>query len=319
MKDMAEQTTVTIARCGSYDPDAVRSAVAAVFDCFGGIGKFARPGERILLKPNFVSRPRSSGPACTDPEVILAVARLVREAGAEPTIGDSPAFGSAEGVSKAIGLLQRARNEGIPIRTLRRSVKRTVELNGNRFRLTVSGDALDFDGIVNLPKFKAHGQVTFTFGVKNLFGCVSGKRKPARHFASSGDLAWFANMLVANAKLVAPRFTLVDGVIAVEGNGPARGTPRALGVLVGGLDTVAVDCVCCEVVNYPSLSLCTNQAARRLGYGITDRDSIRLMGEPIENVRIDDFLPAGPAPIFFSLPRLARSCLRSWRTAMAPD
>ncbi|MCA9418352.1 MAG: DUF362 domain-containing protein, partial [Candidatus Omnitrophica bacterium] len=53
-------------------------------------------------------------------------------------------------------------------------------------RLPVSAEAMEFDGIINLPKFKAHRQATLTFSVKNLYGCVPGKRKAARHFTSGG-------------------------------------------------------------------------------------------------------------------------------------
>jgi uncharacterized protein (DUF362 family) len=284
---------------------------------FGGISGIVHPGERILLKPNFVTKPSGISPTCTHPEVILAVARLVREAGAIPTIGDSPGFGTAESVAKAIGLLPQAEREGFPVQTLRRPVKRDVRLNGQTFRLSASAEAFEFDGIINLPKFKAHRQVTLTFGIKNLFGCVPGKRKAGRHFSSHGDLEWFNHMLVANARLLNPRFTLVDGIVAMERNGPVTGDPRPLNVLVGGTDVTAVDVTCCRIVNYDPSSLGTLQAARALEFGTWDPDRIALLGPPLDSFSVSDFKFAREIPIFFSLRRLAKSCLRSWKEMAA--
>ena len=316
---MRERATVALARCAEYDPVQVREAIQALLEPFGGIGGLVRPGERILLKPNFVTKAPAGSPACTHPEVILAVACMVREAGAHPVIGDSPALGSARGVAKNIGLLERTEAEGFPVIPLKRFEHRTVELNGVVCRLTCSAEALEFDGILNLPKFKAHRQATLTFGIKNLYGCVPGKRKAFRHFASNGDLEWFSNMLIANVKILNPRFTLVDGIVGMEGQGPVRGTARKLNVILGGTDVVAVDSTCCRIVGYSPIHLCTLKAARRMGFGVWDPSRIDLAGDPVEDFVVSDFKFAREIPIFFSLPWLAKSYLRSLRERMAPE
>jgi uncharacterized protein (DUF362 family) len=315
---MTETATVSLARCNSYDADEVRAGIEEAFKSFGGVSAVVNPGESILLKPNFVTKPSGESPTCTHPEVILAVARLVREAGGSPVVGDSPGFGTAASVAKAIGLLPQAEREGIPVKTLRRAERRPIRLNSQTFLLSASADAFEFDGIVNLPKFKAHRQVTLTVGIKNLFGCVPGKRKAGRHFSSHGDLEWFNHMLVANAKLLNPRFTLVDGVVAMERNGPVSGDPRSLNVLLGGTDVTAVDATCCQLVQCDPGSLGTLQAARALDFGTWDPDRIVLEGPPLEEFAVSDFKFAREIPIFFSLRRLARSCLRSWREMAAP-
>ena len=310
---MTDEATVSLAHCVGYAPEEVRRSVQGVFKPFGGVSGIVHPGERILLKPNFVTKPSGESPTCTHPEVILAVARLVREAGATPTIGDSPGFGTAESIAKSIGLMDQAEREGFAVQTLRRAEKREVRLNGQTFRLSASAEAFEFDGIINLPKFKAHRQVTLTFGIKNLFGCVPGKRKAGRHFSSHGNLEWFNHMLVANAKLLNPRFTLVDGIVAMERNGPVTGDPRPLNVLVGGTDVTAVDVTCCRIVNYDPSLLGTLQAARDQGFGTSDPDRIVLEGPDLELFVVSDFRFARQIPIFFSLRRLVKSCLRSWR------
>lgn len=315
---MVRSATVSLARCGSYDPEAVREAVMDCLAPWGGIGALVSPGERILLKPNLVTSVPMEVPACTHPEVVVAIGRLVQEAGAYPFIGDSPAFGTARTVSRKGGLWKAAERYGIPIENLGKPVSMVISLGSEEYRLVVSQDAIGADGIINLPKFKAHRQATLSFGVKNLYGCVPGKRKACRHFLSGGDRDWFCNMLVANAQLLAPRLTLVDAIVAMEGQGPVRGTPRSLNCLVAGTDTVAVDSVCCRLIGFPPGSLATQQAAIRLGVGIWEEEAIQIMGVPLDELRVANFQRAVEIPIFFSLPQLVRSLMRSWRERLAP-
>jgi uncharacterized protein (DUF362 family) len=314
---MPERALVSLAGCTTYDTPELRSALQKVLAPFGGMPGLVSPGESILLKPNFVSVMATQRPSCTHSQVILGVAQMVREAGAHPIIADSPALGSSETVAKKTGLWEAACREGIPIRTLRRPVTRIIQLGEATFHQSVSADALEVDGIINLPKFKAHQQAGLTLGVKNLYGCVAGKRKACRHFASRGDLDWFSEMLVANAAILAPRFTLVDGVVGMEGQGPTLGTARQLGVLAGGKDLSALDATCCRLVGYPPLSLCTLKAARRLNFGTWDPAEIDLAGDPFETLQIPDFQFPEEISILFSLRQTARSIFRSWRKALA--
>ncbi len=316
---LSERALVSLVRQESYQTAVVRAGILRALAPFGGAGALSAPGETVLLKPNLVTYPSEGCPSCTHPELILAVARLIREVGGNPVIAESPALGSLKGVSSRIGLWEAARAEGIPFRRLSRIRVVSTTLNGETYRLPVAAEAMEADAIINLPKFKSHRQATLSFGVKNLYGCVPGKRKAFRHFASGGDLDWFCNMLVANAAVLKPRFTLVDGIVAMEGQGPTRGTPKGLNVLVAGTDVTAVDVACCRVVSYPPMELSTLRAARRLGLGVWDPDRIDLVGDSLEEVRVSDFQFAREIPIFFSLPQLVRSCLRSFREILAPE
>ncbi len=310
---------VSLAKCESYDPDAVLEGVRSCLAPLGGIQTFVSPGERILLKPNLVTAVSPGVPACTHPDVVVTIGRLVQEAGGHPFIGDSPAFGTARAVSRKMGLLEAAERYGIPVKNLARPRSQKVRLGGQEYRLPISADAIEADGIINLPKFKAHRQATLSFGVKNLYGCVPGKRKACRHFVSGGDREWFSHMLVANAFLLSPRLTVVDAIVAMEGQGPARGTPFPLKCLAAGTDMVAVDTVCCCLIGFPPLSLCTQKAARDLKVGVWDPAFIEIRGEELERLMVTDFRLAHEIPIFFSLPQLVRSLLRSWREQLAPE
>ncbi|MCA9418351.1 MAG: hypothetical protein KC917_18900 [Candidatus Omnitrophica bacterium] len=92
-----------------------------------------------------------------------------------------------------------------------------------------------------------------------------------------------------------------------------------MGVLAAGVDPTAVDSVCCRLVKFPPTSLCTIQAARRMGIGAWAESDIELIGDPLDEFVVEDFDFPDLMPIFFSFPRLVRSTLRSWRQALAPE
>lgn len=316
---MTHEAIVALKRCSSYSPDILSESLRECLKPLGGMKAFVHTGERILLKPNLATTPPANRPACTNADFIIEVARMVRECGAIPIISDSPAIGSAHQVANRIGLAQKADLEGFTICEMTGKETQEITLGGRIHRLPIAATALQVDGIINLPKFKAHRQATLTFAVKNLYGCVPGKRKACRHFASGGDRDWFANMLVANAQILAPRLNLIDGIVAMEGQGPVRGTARDIGVIIAGADPVAVDTTCCQIVGFQPLSLCTQMAAKKLGVGVWAPEHIRLLGDRLEELKVENFGFAKEIPIFFSLPHLARSYLKSWRSSLAPE
>ena len=85
------------------------------------------------------------------------------------------------------------------------------------------------DVIINLPKFKSHQQLKATFAVKNMFGCVSGKRKALWHFRKGGSVDDFCELLIDIYRFLNPVLTIIDAVTAMDGPGPINGKARALG------------------------------------------------------------------------------------------
>jgi len=84
------EATVAVVRCEGYEPGLVGEAVERQFELLGGIERFVKRGDRVLIKPNFIS-PRSRRHATqTHPAVVVAVARALKDAGAKPFVGDSP-------------------------------------------------------------------------------------------------------------------------------------------------------------------------------------------------------------------------------------
>ncbi|MDO8945423.1 MAG: DUF362 domain-containing protein, partial [Desulfobacterales bacterium] len=167
---------VALIHCPNYEPNRVAQAIERQVGLLGGIEAFVKRGDSVLIKPNFIA-PKSHhhSAAQTHPAVILEVARLLKDCGARPFVADSPAWADTAACIRALELTEPLRKLGVPIRQLDDPRKCRLPRGGPRVGL--SSLALDADAIVNLPKFKAHQQLTATFAVKNLFGCVSGKHK----------------------------------------------------------------------------------------------------------------------------------------------
>ena len=307
---MTNLNKVSVVKCTDYSKDDVRSAVDKTFSFFGGIENVIKKGSKVLLKPNFLKESSPRECIVTHPVVIEAVAEAVLEAGATPIIGDSPAFGSVAKIASRLGLDKFAEKHGIDIIELDKPRKVSINCGGQDLSLTVSGKALDVDAIINLPKLKVHVQVLFTAGVKNLYGCVSGKQKAWRHLQAKNNLEWYTDMLIANYQLVKPVFTIVDAVTAMEEKGPTGGRPRDVSLLVGGIDVIAVDRVVAELLSVRPEDVPILRAAKRLGIGEQDLSKIEIAGEDLPSVKVHDFIFPELSPIGFDFIRVVKSLIR---------
>ena len=302
------QPTVSLMRADSYQPQALRSSLEALLAPMGGMTAFVKPGNRVLLKPNLLTGARPGKECTTRAELVYCVAQMVQEAGGHPFLGDSPAFGSAQGVAKANGYLPFLTELGVPV----------VELKGQRYE-TVSADfnhlllckeAMEADVVINLPKLKSHVQLTLTMGVKNLFGCVPGKMKAWWHMEAGKDSDRFGTMLAETARAIAPNLTILDGIIAHEGNGPSGGEPRALGVLGASTDVFALDRAVVEMLQVDPATVPTVAASQRLGL-CSDLQAIHFPHLQPADLQVSDWrMPDHLVPIDFGMPRVIKSTFR---------
>jgi uncharacterized protein (DUF362 family)/Pyruvate/2-oxoacid:ferredoxin oxidoreductase delta subunit len=279
--------SVAILKCRGYARTDVYSTVKEAVELLGGIERFVKPGERILLKPNLLA-PKDPGAAVTThPAIVEAAIRLVSEAGATPVVGDSPGLGSARKNADKAGVLDVCRATATEFVEFKEAV--AVENTGGLTfkRLEIAREALEVDGIINLAKLKTHAQMYLTLGVKNLFGCVPGKRKPQWHLAAGVDSLYFASMILDLYLYLKPRLTIMDGIVGMEGNGPASGDPVDLGLVFAGADAVAMDMVITEVLGAAPELVPILKAA--MGRGIEGLKNIEVVGETIEDVRVAGF------------------------------
>lgn len=199
-------------------------------------------GARVLVKPNLVT---AQALACTDPRVVAAACAWLLDQGARVQVADSPGFGSAASVARAVGLAQELKALGLAVGSLDRPVPLRLD-TGACFK--VARQALECDLILSVPRVKAHGQMLVTLAVKNLFGCVSGLRKALIHAREGRQPSYFADCLAALWAALPPVAGLADGVRAMHVTGPSRGRPFALRLMGASASAVALDRALCAVL-----------------------------------------------------------------------
>lgn len=240
---------VAFERCDGYDPARVRAAVDRAVGALGGWGAFVRPGANVLVKANLLSDHPPEDAVTTHPEVLRAVVRGLRAAGANPRVGDSPASAVAlPRIWERTGVKAMCEEEGVPLVAFEGEGARTVERDGLRF--TLSAALAGADALVNVAKVKTHALTTFTCGVKNLYGLVPGYQKAALH-KRHPRVDDFARLLRAIEAEARPVLTLADGIVAMEGEGPASGSPVALGLVAASPDPYALDKALAETLGIP--------------------------------------------------------------------
>jgi uncharacterized protein (DUF362 family)/Pyruvate/2-oxoacid:ferredoxin oxidoreductase delta subunit len=302
------KTQVSLVSCDDYGEDKVLAAVRRSVDLLGGMGSFVKPGEQVLIKPNLLKASPPAAAVTTHPEVVRAVIRLVREAGGSVLVGDSPGIGDLRKVAERSGILAVVEQEGAELTEFNETI--TIKGTGRFQRFEIARIAADADAIINLPKLKTHGMTTLTGAVKNLFGCVPGKRKVQWHFNTGVDHGSFTRMLVDLAALLRPRLTILDAIVGMEGNGPGSGDPRKIGVVLAGRDPVALDVVSGRIVGLSAEDLPVVRAARAAGAGETRLESIQVVGEELSRISIRDFRLPPREHTEWRLPEWARRGLK---------
>ena len=307
------KTKILLRKIESYDLETVERFVQESFSLFALPHSLFRPGQKVLLKPNLLRAFKPARCVTTHPVVLEAVCRVLKDHSiSQIDIGDSPALGSLTAVARKAGYGPLVKKYNVKFVPLSNPVSLATEENIPH--LKIAGNLKDYDHIVNLPKFKSHCQMTLTLAIKNLFGLVIGKRKPVLHCLVNNDKVKFGRMLVDIARHVNPSLTIVDGIQAMQGQGPANGTPYPLGILASGQDLTALDRILTEVVQVPLEKVYALEAARQKGFGTYELNAIELNGErDLESLKVSGFqLAERPIDISFNPFRIAKSVLKQF-------
>lgn len=296
---------VALLRQESYAREALQGAVERLFAACGA--RFSH-GERVLVKPNLVSR-GNAGLSCTHPEVLRAVCAQLLDLGAQVRVADSPAFGSAERVARACGMDEALRPLGLRVASLGRPVPLALSLGGS---IGVSRQALEAGRIVSVARLKAHGQFRVTAGVKNLFGCVCGCRKALAHMRLGETPGAMESMVLDVLAALPPVTALVDGIVAMHRGGPVHGEPFLLGLLGASATPLALDAVLYALLGQSPHSV--PLWAEALARGLPGADPAQAVF-PLEGPQAFDargfVIQAGLDPMRFEPLRFARGRMKS--------
>jgi uncharacterized protein (DUF362 family) len=298
--------SVVLTRCTDYNEKKISAALQGQFNLLGGLQKFVKHGDSVLIKPNLIAPKSRCCATQTDPTVIYQTAKLLKDFGAKPFVADSPAWGNIFTCIKKLKLEEPLKKLDVPVRQLKKP--RKCDINGTT--VGISSLALDTDVIINLPKFKSHQQLVATFAVKNMFGAVTGKKKAYWHFAKGKNTEDFCRFLIGIYNFLRPALTIIDAVTVMDGPGPISGRPRPLGYLIGGIDPFSCEIVCCKLINLNPANVPIIAAARKMGLTHADFDHIEILGDAFPKEPCTDFELPKLIPMRFSLLRVCKSILK---------
>ncbi len=272
---------VSIIRCGDYDKDKLYEAVKNSVDAIGSIEKFVKKGQSVLLKPNLLKIAAPEQVTITHPEFIRAVIRLIKTQTDKIFIGDSPGgLVKIEDIYNKCGIRQVAEEENVELVRFDRIKK----IDGIPFARIKD----EVDVVISLPKLKTHNVTTITCAIKNMFGLVTGLYKVHCH-KKAPNFKFFAKELVRMYSMAVPDLSIVDGVWAMQGDGPAGGDVYKLGLVIASADAVAVDAVVAKIMGLDPFAVPSIKYAYQSKLGQGKLSDIEVIGEPLEKAVAQDF------------------------------
>lgn len=304
---------VSVVRCPSYERDQVQAAVNQAVALLGGWEAFIKPGDKVLLKPNIlVSSPVSAG-VTTHPEVMRAAIIGCQQAGAaEVWVGDSPSVGNAVRAADRCGILAVCRETGAQFRPFDKVVERQYPEGLVAKTFLLGEPVTQADKVISMAKLKTHAFMVYTGAVKNLYGTIAGLEKGRLHFSYQTP-SQFARLLIDLYHTVQPAFSIIDGIMAMEGNGPQSGHLRSLGAVIAGPDGFAVDMVATGIVGLRPEQVPVLAEAIALGLLPAKAEEIEQLGVPAADLRLSDFKVPAARPTNF--PPFMSNFLRTRMTA----
>lgn len=257
------------------DPAAM---VAAALKALGGIGKFVKKGDYVVLKPNAGFANPPDWATTTHPDVVVAVAKACLEAKAKQVlVVEYPLAKGAKALERCGLTPALAAVPEVKIKVL--SVK------GDFQKLNVKGVALksadvakavlSADVFINIPTAKAHGETVVSLGLKNLMGLILDRQV----FHTGLDM----HQAIADlAKVVRPQLTILDATRALLTNGPAGpGETATIGHLVAGKHPATVDAYGVTLARFNQKQLTAAdvrhiQLAGKAGLGEIDLSKVKV-------------------------------------------
>lgn len=281
------ESRVALARVRGYEPEGLRERISRSLELLGGLEKFVPTGARVFVKVNLLPPPSPPDRAIiTHPAFTGAVLSLLREITPHITVGDDVGGEESFAVS---GYRDQCQRLGVELLNLREKGFARVRIEGEKLKeIYVAKAALEADVVLNLPKLKTHSLTLLTGAVKNLYGVIPAGLRTRLHGEHPRPQE-FSRVLVDIFSTVKPSLTLMDGIVAMEGAGPAGGTPRDIGVIIVGADAVAVDAVASAVVGIEPFQVWTTRIAHDRGLGVGDLRRIEVLGEALSAVKVAGF------------------------------
>ncbi len=250
-----------------------KALLGQAFAELGGLDKFVRPGNSVLVKPNIAWDRAPEYAANTNPFVVAALVELaLAAAAAEVKVYDYPCDNRRR-TYDASGIADAARDAGAQVSYVDDALAKTVKIPAGIAvkKATVYGDVLQTDVIINVPVAKDHSLARLTLGMKNMMGILLEDRGRWHQRLSA--------KLVDLAQVIKPALTVIDATRVMTANGPSGGDlsyVKRLDKLVVAADVAAADAYATTLFGLRPVDVGVVAEARRRGFGTTELDHIAV-------------------------------------------
>lgn len=274
---MNKKSKVVVLPCEAYEEEQIYTLLKGGLEQLGGLETLIGKEEKILLKPNLLKKAEVEKAVITHPVVVGAFARILREEGyANIVLADSCGHGTTRQVIQGTGMDTYLEKYQIPAIDYTKGVRVDNPEGIQAKEFIIPQELLEADCVISLSKMKTHALERITGAVKNSYGFIYGKNKAIGHTKyPSADS--FARMLIDLNQYVKPRLYIMDGITAMEGNGPGSGDPVAMNAILMSTDPVALDSVFARLVHLKPELVPTNYHGEKMRLGNCREENIEVV------------------------------------------
>ena len=199
--------------------------------------------RRIFIKPN-LSHPEYVPGVVTNPALMYELVGLLRDNAEEVIVGESDGFNYPCGLAfEKTGMAAAVKKAGGTVINLSEDKVAKVKFKSDcgLKHLFLPKTLLDADAVVDVPLMKTHEFMAFSGAIKNLFGCVPDNKRIFLH-------PYLSEVFYQLYSILKPELTVLDATIALEGNGPTKGKPVKMNLMLTGNSALATDIVATRIM-----------------------------------------------------------------------
>lgn len=285
---------VVIQECKEYELNSLMLKINDGMERLGGWDMFVHPGDKVLLKVNLIGPKPSESAAVTHSEFVRAMVRILKQLKCEVWIGDSSG-GAIAGIAptaqsfRAAGYEKVSKEEGAIIKNFdSEGVVEVAPYGEHGEKMYLAKPIFEADVVINLPKLKTHSAGIYTGAVKNVFGCIPGLRK-AKYHKAAPDPEQFGEILADIHKSGRFQLHIMDGITAMQGEGPTAGDVYKANKILISTDPLALDTVAVKMPGMEMGYVTILNAAQRRGIGESRLENIEIDGDHKSIPKLKDF------------------------------
>lgn len=285
---------VIIQECNLYEFEPIIEKINTAVELLGGWDKYVKPQDNVLLKVNLIGPKPSDSAAVTHVEFVRAMVRILKSRDCRVWIGDSSG-GAIAGIAPTAqgfmvsGYEKMAMEEGAEIKNFDREGVVAVKPESQcEEAMYIAKPMFDADVVINLPKLKTHSAQIFSGAVKNVFGCIPGLRK-AKYHKMAPDSGDFGQIICDIHKATKIRLHIMDGILAMQGEGPTAGSIYQAGKILISEDPLALDTVAAKMLGMDLEDVPILETARKRNLGEGCLKNIVLAGDYEQVPRLENF------------------------------